>query len=100
MIVPTDILEIATFQLLPQTDEKAFLQAAIDAGNALQSMPGFVNRRLLKSEDGGWIDLVEWTDRSSAQKAAESFHALPAAQPFCAMIDMATAKMTHHRVAI
>ncbi|HYE00043.1 MAG TPA: hypothetical protein VEH84_11720 [Alphaproteobacteria bacterium] len=95
----TATLEIVTFALNPGTDEAAFLRAAEAAGAALKAMPGFVARRLGRGEDGAWVDVAEWTDMASAKRAAETFHTLPAAQPFCAMIDMATARMAHHAVA-
>lgn len=94
------VLEIVSFSLLPGTDEAAFLKAAGESGPVLRSLPGFLSRRLAKTAEGGWIDVAEWTDMSSAARAAEIFHTLPAVQPFCAMIDMATARMAHHTVAM
>ncbi|MBB4041891.1 hypothetical protein GGR34_003574 [Microvirga flocculans] len=93
------ILESVTFSLLPGTDEAAFVRAANDASTALKAMSGFIGRRLGKAEDGNWIDVCEWADEASAKKAAETFHTIPAAQPFCSMIDMASARMAHHAIA-
>jgi hypothetical protein len=90
----------AGLDLLPGTDETVFIRAAQDAGTVLKSMSGFVGRRLAKAEDGTWFDLVEWSDATNATKAAEIFHTIPGAQPFCGMIDMASAKMAHHAVTV
>ncbi|MGO4527005.1 antibiotic biosynthesis monooxygenase [Microvirga sp. 2MCAF35] len=94
------VLETVTFALLPGTNETAFLQAAEDAGAVAKAMPGFIARRLVKTQDSTWIDLVEWQDAASAKHAAETFHTVPAAQPFCGMIDMASAKMAHHTITV
>lgn len=96
----SSILEVVNFTLLPNTDEAAFLRAAQDANTVLKSMFGFKNRRLAKVEDGTWIDMVEWSDATSAAKAAEQFHTIPGAQAFCGMINMESAKMAHHAVAL
>ncbi|MCG7391303.1 hypothetical protein MHY87_00065 [Microvirga sp. ACRRW] len=93
------VLETVTFSLQPGTDEAAFIRAANDASNVVKAMPGFIRRRLAKGQDGNWIDVCEWADDASAQKAAETFHTIPAAQPFCGMIDMTSAKMAHHTIA-
>jgi proteasome lid subunit RPN8/RPN11 len=88
------VLEVAKFAVAPSVDEAEFLTAAAQSSEALKALPGFVARRLARSDDG-WLDIVEWTDAASAQKAAGVFHTLPDAQPFCAMIDMGSATMSH-----
>jgi len=93
------VLEIVTFKLVPGTGEAAFLEAAEQAAGAIRTMPGFLNRRLAKGADDTWSDIVEWTDNASAQKAAQTFHTLEDAKPFCAMIDMASVSLTHRTVA-
>jgi hypothetical protein len=93
------VLEIVTFKLVPGTDEAAFLKAAEQVAGVIRAMPGFLNRRLAKGADGSWSDVVEWTDNASAQEAAQIFHMLDDAKPFCAMIDMASVSFTHRTVA-
>ncbi len=93
------VIELVQFRITSDADPAAFEHAAAAAGRVLEAMPGFVGRRLAKSADGEWLDLVEWTDRGSAEAAAQVFHTRPEAQPFCSMIDMDTARMTHHEVA-
>lgn len=94
------VLEVCIFSLVPGSDDRSFLEAAEASNSVLHAMPGFVSRRLAKTENGTWTDVVEWADAQSADQAMQSFHTFPAAQPFCAMIDMATAKMGHHPVAL
>jgi len=95
----TNVLEMVTFSVRPGTDEAAFVKAADAAGAVLAAMPGFVNRRLARAEDGTFADIVEWTNMESARQAAALFHTLEAAQPFCGMIVMETARMVHGPVA-
>jgi hypothetical protein len=94
------ILEVVTFAAVAGTGEHEFLTAAETASSALQSLPGFIRRRVAKAEDGRWLDVVEWANADSAAGAAKVFHTMPEAQPFCAMVDMASAKMTHYQVVV
>jgi hypothetical protein len=91
----TNVLEMVTFSVYPGTDETAFVKAADAAGAVLATMPGFVNRRIARGEDGTWADIVEWTDMASAKKAAAVFPTVKAAQPFCSMIARGSTRMAH-----
>jgi Antibiotic biosynthesis monooxygenase len=94
------VLEIVNFAVNPQVDEARFIAAAQEANGVLSAMPGFLNRRLVKTGEGHWMDILEWTDRESADRAAGRFHLEPGAKAFCAMIDMSSVAMAHHAVAV
>jgi hypothetical protein len=50
--MPQHILEVVTFATIAGTGEHQFLKAAETASSALQSLPGFIRRRVAKAEDG------------------------------------------------
>src|SRR5262249_27857932 len=92
------ILEIVNFSLKPEADEARFVDAAQALNGVLSGMRAFLNRRLVKTGDNRWTDILEWTDLESAERAASSLHLEPGAQDFCAMIDMGSVAMAHHDV--
>jgi heme-degrading monooxygenase HmoA len=90
-------VEVALFRLRPGVDEAAFLRASAAIAPAVRAFGGFRRRTLYKSEDGRWVDLVDWDSLADAQRAAEAALTSPACQPFLAMIDPADDVMIHAR---
>lgn len=88
-------VEIVLFKLNTDVPEAAFLQAAEAVTPALRAMPGFIDRTLLKDENGQWLDLMHWQSREAALKAAEIFPTLECAKPFGAMLDWSSVTMLH-----
>jgi hypothetical protein len=67
MAVGTTVVEWAPFRLKPGIDEATLLdRSARLQEEFLSHQQGFVRRELLKGDDGGWVDLVYWTDQASA----------------------------------
>ncbi|QLF68304.1 hypothetical protein FE840_001330 [Peteryoungia desertarenae] len=79
------VLEIAVCTV---ADKPAAEQARRAAMDAVKTYPGFVSWRALTSvEQGDMIaDLVEWTDKDSADAAATKVQADPAFAPYMAAI--------------
>ena len=92
------ILEVVSFRLIEGGEDAGFVEAAREVNDVLRAMPGFLNRRLIKTDDRHWTDIVEWTDLESARHAAEKLHQQPGAQGFCSMIDMGSVAMADHAV--
>ena len=92
------VLEIVSFSLKPGVDEPRFVAAARELNGVLCTMRAFLDRRLVKTGENTWMDILEWTDLESAERAASSLHLEPGAQDFCAMIDMGSVAMAHHSV--
>ena len=88
-------VELVTFKLIEGADEAAFLAAADAVMADIRRLPGYVNRELLKSDDGQWIDVVHWRSRDAALAAAELFNTLPSAQAFGAFLDFDSITMLH-----
>jgi heme-degrading monooxygenase HmoA len=90
-------VEVALFRLRPGVDEATFLRASAAMAPAVRAFGGFRRRTLYKSEDGRWVDLVDWDSLADAQRAAEAALTSPACQPFLALIDDADEVMIHAR---
>ncbi len=88
-------LEIVTFRLVPGTDRVAFLAAARGTDPAVRRQPGFVARMLAEGTDGIWTDAVTWASHDAALAASQAVMADPDFAPFGALIDMASAQMSH-----
>ena len=88
-------LELVTFRLAPGTDRAAFLAAAEATADLIRCQPGFQARMLTEGPDGRWSDIVTWASPDAATTAAKVVMADPAFAPFCALIDMASASMSH-----
>ena len=89
------VLELVLCPLKDGPDEQAFLRAADATTRDLQTLSGFVSRRLFKSEDGRWADLVCWSGIAEAERAAETFLSLPNAASFVGMLDESSITMLH-----
>lgn len=88
-------IERVTFRLVPGADRAAFLAAARGTDALVRLQPGFQARMLTEAPDGTWTDIVTWASLADAQTAARVVMAEPAFQPFAALIDMATADLSH-----
>jgi hypothetical protein len=93
------VLEVATFSTVPGTDPQQFVALSEAVTLWLRAQPGFLARRLGRSADDNWIDIVEWADEVSATKASEAFFHEPSVRPFYALIDSQSVKLVHHALA-
>lgn len=94
------IIETVFFNLAPGVQPAEFHKAAEESNAWVCAQPGFVRRRLSQTEDGAWIDHVEWTSLDGAKAAAQAIGTAPAIRPFIAAIDGASVRMTHSVVQV
>lgn len=95
------VIELVVFRLRDGVDEQAFLRAADALMPDLEALGGYISRRLLKAEDGHWVDILSWTSLDAAKRAAEAILAVPSCAPFLGMIDetdVTFLHLTHQRV--
>ncbi|MCD7059937.1 antibiotic biosynthesis monooxygenase family protein [Pelagibacterium xiamenense] len=90
-----EVLEVVTFTLKPGADEAKFLADNGAVERFCKAQPGFISRRLTRDADGGWIDVVEWTDMRAAEAAANAIGDAEGIGPCFAAIDMDTVVMRH-----
>jgi hypothetical protein len=72
------VVEWAPFRLAEGADAAALLEASETLQrDFLRRQPGFVRRELLRDDAGRWVDVVVWTDHSSAMAAMRAAEASP-----------------------
>lgn len=90
------IVEIAQFKLAALVSDEEFLkEAEAVQNNFLKKQSGYIDRELLKGEDGQWADILHWNSMEEAQKAAQVMMGDPATQGFMQKIDPSSVKMLH-----
>jgi hypothetical protein len=101
---PRIVVEIAHFGVHEGTDRDAVLAAANRSQAYVTRCEGFMSRRLCEPTEAEprWVDIIEWRDLTSAQKAAEGLMKSDDCAPFMALIDEKTVAMQHpvaHQIA-
>jgi hypothetical protein len=95
-------MEVAIFRLKQGITREAFLTTVPATTAYLSSMKGYTSRRLVESETGQWIDLVEWESLADGEAAARIFSAKlrPDVAPFLDALDMSDGSMQHYHIRI
>ena len=94
------VIETVMFKLNAGENAAGFVEAAKAMGSWVQSQPGFLHRRLSCTEDGTWIEHIEWSDMEAAQAAAAQIGAEPGNADFLKAIDGPTVKMMHSHLEV
>jgi len=90
------IVEIAQFKLAAGVDEQGFLkESEAVQRDFLEKQKGYMDRELLKGEDGQWIDIVHWRSMEEAKRAADAIMQDPVCLGFLQKIDPKSVKMMH-----
>ncbi len=64
------IIETVLFKLEDGVTKEAFVKAANTSQAFVEAQPGFVHRRLSCTEDGTWIEHIEWETMEAAKAAS------------------------------
>jgi hypothetical protein len=88
-------VEVVVFRPLGGVSQDVLETAARGLTPILRAMPGFVSREFAKSEDGQYVDIVNWADMESAKHAAEVAMSIPACLEFFKLIDPSQMNMMH-----
>ena len=94
------VIETVLFKLEDGVSQEDFIDAARAMGPFVESQPGFVLRRLSRTEDGTWIEHIEWESLQHAKNAAAAVGAATAARPFLGAINAPSIKMMHSDLEI
>lgn len=92
------IMELVIFR--STMEPEILIEAAKTINPILKEYNGFVQRKLSKTSDDLWLDLVYWTDTESAKKASELIMADKRAEVFFSMIDQESMQFMHLDIAI
>ena len=94
------IIETVTFKLNDGVSREAFVAAAEGMSAWVAARPGFVHRRLSCTEEGIWIEHIQWQDMSSAKAAAAGIGKAPGNAEFLSAIDGKTVQLMHSELEV
>ena len=89
------VVEIVQFRLAEGVSDADFKTAAASTMPFLCGTDGFIRRTLSRSEDGLWIDHVEWTNADIAQATAAAAMENETMMPFMMAIDPASISLSY-----
>lgn len=92
------VTETVMFRLNDGVTETDFLAAAQTVMAFVEAQTGFVRRRLSCTEDGTWIDTIEWASMTDAKRAAAEIGKADAASGFLTAIDGPSVKLMHSEI--
>ncbi|WP_394199121.1 antibiotic biosynthesis monooxygenase family protein [Litoreibacter albidus] len=93
-------IETVTFKLNDGESRDAFAEAAEAITAFAQAQDGFVSRRLSCSDDGLWIEHVEWETLGAAQAAAAKIGKEPSLVDCMKAIDGPSVVLHHSTLEI
>ncbi|MEO1159615.1 MAG: hypothetical protein AAFW74_04035 [Pseudomonadota bacterium] len=93
-------IETVMFKLNGGISRDAFLEAAQAINDFVNKRDGFVSRRLSCSDDGLWIEHVEWETLDAAKSAAAEIDNDPTLAPVMKAIDGPSVKLHHSTLEI
>ena len=90
-----NVIETVTFKLNDGVSRAEFVAAARDMNAWVQARPGFVHRRLSCTEDGTWIEHIQWENMDAAQAAAAEIGKAPGNATFLSAINGPSVQLMH-----
>ena len=94
------VMETVTFKLNEGATREAFAAAAQGMNDWVAAQPGFVRRRLSCTDDGTWVEQIEWASMDDAKAAAAKIGKEPGNAPFLQAIDGPSVSLTHSVVEV
>lgn len=94
------VIETVMFKLNNGVTTPEFIKAAQATNAWVSAQAGFVARRLSCSDDGTWIEHIEWADMASAKAAAEAMPQEPGNMPLLSAIDETSIQLSHSELKI
>lgn len=83
------IVEMATIKLAQGLGEDDLIAASARfQSEFLAHQPGFLSRELVRTEDGGYADIVRWADMAHAAAIMEKVADSPACQTYFSVMEM------------
>lgn len=64
------VLELARFRVVAGAEDALLAERAGVVEAMRNRFPGLLAAYLVREDDGGWLDVVLWTDREAAESAA------------------------------
>jgi len=91
------VIEIVTFRLAADVDERAFLEADHAAQTAfVYHRPGVVRRTTARGDDGQWLVVTLWASPGDAEDCAQAARQDPAVAILTACMDPSSVVSTRY----
>lgn len=98
--MPKHVIETVTFKLNEGVERAAFIKAAESTNAYVTDCVGFVSRRLSCTEDGDWVEHIEWSNMDAAKAASAGIADDSRNAEFLVAINGATVKVMHSELEI
>lgn len=93
-------IETVTFKLATGVTKMEFLKTVPASTTFVQARTGFISRRLSCSDDGTWIEHIEWASMEDAQSASNALMKDKTVQSFLHSIDGQNATVQHTQLEV
>lgn len=90
------IVEVVTFKIKEGISYEDAKQKLLSLNECVEAFDGFIERRLSVNENDEWLDMVFWTNKEAALKAAELVMSNPKAMEVFAIMDETSLKINHY----
>ena len=91
----TGVVEVVLVRAKPGVTDEQILEAADGLQREVEHFPGYIGRQVLKSEDGQWLDIVDWVSLDDALRAAEAIMQRPIAQTYLSLVETESLRTLH-----
>jgi len=91
-------IEIVKFKLKSGITPEEGKEKLLLLNQCVKEFDGFIERKLTVNEEGEWLDIVYWTSKDAALKAAEQVTKNPKALEAFAVIDESSMMMGHYNL--
>ena len=95
-----NVIETVTFKLNDGVSREDFIVAAKEMSPWVESRLGFLHRRLSCTEDGTWVEQIEWADMDAAKAAAAAAPSAPENAGFMSAINGPTVQLMHSELEV
>lgn len=95
-----NVIETVTFKLNDSVSREDFVAAANRMSSWVAARPGFMHRRLSCTEDGIWIEHIQWEDMDAARAAAAEIGKAPGNTDFLSAINGPTVQLMHSELEV
>jgi hypothetical protein len=88
-------VEVVFYSARPGVSDDQILEASAALQRDVEQCSGYIDRWLLKHDEGQWLDIVDWSSLDEALSAADVIMERPAAQEFMSLIEPESIRVMH-----
>jgi hypothetical protein len=95
------VIEWAPFQLKSDVDEARLIKIADELQSEFIGVQeGYINRKLIKNEDGAYCDLIVWSSQTHADNASAQVNTCAACADYFALMEAKAAQIGFSRFTV